>query len=92
MFQSLQAHVALGGADGASRDGEQVDEPFGTEQRVHLFLATSECRRETPQNGHLIGGIMIDMGIGVLSNVRREPVDHGFECGLFGLAVMRPPK
>ena len=34
---------------------------------------------------------MIDMGIGVLSNVRREPVDHGFECGLFGLAVMRQP-
>ena len=59
--------------------GEQVDEDTAAQQIVDLVLARAEAAHEPFERGDLVGGVVVDVQVGVLAQARMHEVDEPLE-------------
>ena len=80
------------GDDPAAHDLEQVDEDAAAQQVVDLRLAGAVAAHQPAQRGDLVGGVVVDVHVGVLAQARVDEVDERLERGLLARVVVGPER
>jgi hypothetical protein len=76
--------------DALPNDSEQVDEHPAAKEVVDLFLARCVKRRERPDGGNLVRGIVVDMQARVRRELGMHEVDESLERCPFAGNIVRP--
>ena len=71
-------------------DAVEVDEHVLPEPLVDLGLARRVLAHEPAERGSLVGGVVVDVQVGVDAAARLDPVDEALEGGFLRFAVRAP--
>ena len=85
----LQPVARARGAEPVADDLEQVDEDAAAEQVVELGLARAVAAHQPLQRRDLVGGVVVDVQVGVLAQPRVDEVDELLERLPLGVVVVR---
>ena len=85
----LQPVARPRGADAVADDAEQVDEDVAAEQVVELALARAVAAHQALERGDLVGGVVVDVQVGVAREPLVDEVDEALERDPLRLVVVR---
>ena len=85
----LQPVARPRGADAVADDAEQVDEDVAAEQVVELPLARAVAAHQPLERGDLVGGVVVDVQVGVAREPLVHEVDEALERDPLRLVVVR---
>ncbi len=88
-LELLQPVARPRGAEAVADDAVEVDEDLAAEEVVELALAGAVAAHQPLERGDLVGGVVVDVQVGVAREPLVHEVDEGLERDPLGLVVVR---
>ncbi len=88
-LELLQPVARPRGAEAVADDAVEVDEDLAAEEVVELALAGAVAAHQPLERGDLVGGVVVDVQVGVAREPLVHEVDERLERDPLGLVVVR---